>query len=104
MEQYGEDKVLAFNTFVRKRMAAACSSFYQAATTGAISHDGNVSLTRHIQNATLKESAQGAYITKQSSSSPLKIDAAIAAVIAYTRAYWWSQNPSSPTQAGVMFV
>jgi phage terminase large subunit-like protein len=103
-EQYGEDRVIAFNTFVRKRMAAACSSFYQAATTDGISHDGNPALARHIYNATLKESAQGAYITKQSSSSPMKIDAAIAAVIAYTRAYWYATNITRPVEAGVMFV
>lgn len=103
-EQYGEDRVIAFNTFVRKRMAAACSSFYQAATTDGLTHDGNPALARHIFNATLKESAQGAYITKQSSSSPLKIDAAIAAVIAYTRSYWHYSNPTRPVTAGVMIV
>jgi phage terminase large subunit-like protein len=103
-EQYGEERVLAFNTFVRKRMAAACSSFYQAATTGAISHDGNPALTRHIQNAVLKESAQGAFITKQSPSSAAKIDAAVAAVIAYNRAYYHAINPHVPISAGVLIV
>jgi len=104
MEQYGEDRVLAFNTFVRKRMAAACSSFYQAATTDGMTHDNHPGLIRHVQNAAVKETAQGAYITKQSSSSPLKIDAAIAAVIAYNRAYWWQNNRPQTVQAGVMIV
>jgi phage terminase large subunit-like protein len=104
MELYGDERVLAFNTFVRKRMAAACSSFYQAATTEGLSHDAHPGLVRHVQNATVKETAQGAYITKQSPSSPLKIDAAIAAVIAYNRAYWWQNNRPQPVQAGVMIV
>jgi phage terminase large subunit-like protein len=90
---FGEDRVLAFNTFVRKRMAAACSSFYQAATSDGLSHDGHAGLSRHVDNAVLKETAQGAYITKEDKSSPRKIDAAIAAVIAWNRARWHYDNP-----------
>ena len=92
-EQYGEDRVLAFNTFVRKRMAAACSSFYQAATSAGLTHDGNAGLARHVDNSKLKETAQGAYITKEDKSSPRKIDAAIAAVIAWNRAKYHYDNP-----------
>ena len=93
MEQYGEDRVLAFNTFVRKRMAAACSSFYQAVSVEGLSHDAHPGLSRHIDNAVLKETAQGAYITKEDKSSPRKIDAAIAAVIAYNRAAYHASQP-----------
>lgn len=103
-EMYGEDVVLAFNTYVRKRMAAACSSFYQAATTDGLTHDGNPALARHVDNAVLKETAQGAYITKEDKSSPRKIDAAIAAVIAYNRAVWHHQFGSKPVNAGVLFL
>jgi phage terminase large subunit-like protein len=92
-EMYGEDRVLAFNTFVRKRMAAACSSFYQAATSGGLTHDAHPGLTRHVGNAVLRESSSGAYITKEDKSSPKKIDAAIAAVIAWNRARFWHENP-----------
>ena len=91
--EFGEDRVLAFNTAVRKRMAQAVSSFYQAVTTGQISHDGHPGLARHIDNATLKETAQGAFITKESKSSPNKIDAAIAAIIGYERASWHHRHP-----------
>jgi len=104
VEQYGEDRVLAFNTFVRKRMAAACSSFYQAATSGGLTHDGHAGLTRHVDNAVLKETAQGAYIVKEDKASPRKIDAAIAAVIAFNRAAWHEQNPKVETKAGVFFT
>jgi phage terminase large subunit-like protein len=41
----------------------------------------------------LKETAQGAYITKEDRSSPRKIDAAIAAVIAWNRAKYYHDNP-----------
>ena len=102
-ETYGEDRVLAFNTFVRKRMAAAVSAFYQAASSGNLSHDGDTGMTRHIQSATMKETAQGAYITKPP-NSPLKIDAAIAAVIAYNRAYWHATSKQHNMEAGVMIV
>jgi phage terminase large subunit-like protein len=67
MEQYGEDRVLAFNTFVRKRMAAACSSFYQAASSEGLTHDGHPGLMRHVSNAVLKETAQGALLRKRTS-------------------------------------
>lgn len=103
-EMFGDDKVIAFNTFVRKRMAEACSRFYQAATSGEMTHDGDPGLARHVSNAVLKETAQGAYITKEDKSSPRKIDAAIGAVIAYNRAYWHHANPQKPVEAGVMFV
>ena len=92
-EMFGEDRVLAFNTFVRKRMAAACSSFYQAANSDGLTHDGHPGLARHVDNAVLKETAQGAYITKEDKSSPRKIDAAIAGVIAWNRSRYWHENP-----------
>lgn len=104
MRQYGEDRVIAFNTAVRKRMAKACSSFYAAATTHGLTHDGHPGLERHVENAVLKETAEGAYITKESKSSPRKIDAAVAGVIAYTRAMWHHTNPAQPVRAGVMIV
>jgi phage terminase large subunit-like protein len=103
-EQYGADTVLAFNTSVRKRMAQACSAFYQAATTASLTHDGNPALERHVGNAVLKETAGGAYITKEAKQSPRKIDAAIAAVIAYNRAAWHHQNPVVQQKPGVLFL
>lgn len=103
-ELYGDEVVLAFNTAVRKRMAAAVSSFYQAATSDGLSHDGHPGLARHVDNAVLKETAQGAYIVKEDKASPRKIDAAIAAVIAFNRAAWHHQNPKADVKAGVFIV
>jgi len=92
-DTFGEDRVVAFNTFVRKRMAAACSSFYQLVTSAGLSHDGHAGLARHVGNAVLKESSAGAFIVKEDKASPRKIDAAIACVIATTRAHWHYSNP-----------
>ena len=98
-DTFGGDRVVAFNTAVRKRMAAACTSFYQAATTDMLTHDGHPGLARHIDNAVLKETAQGAYITKEDKSSPKKIDAAIAAVISWNRAAHYYHNPKVEPKA-----
>lgn len=101
-EQYG-DVVVRFETYVRKRMAAACSEFYQAATTGGLSHDGHLGLDRHVGNAVLKETAQGAYITKHRDHPERKIDLAVAAVVAFVRASWHVQQ--KPRRApSVMFA
>jgi phage terminase large subunit-like protein len=90
-DSYGEDVVLDYPTATRTRMAAATSLFYSAVMNGQLAHDGDPRLTRHIANATLKETAAGAYITKQ--TQRLKIDAAVAAVVAHERARWHYDNP-----------
>jgi phage terminase large subunit-like protein len=100
---YGE-VVVRFETYVRKRMAQATSAFYQAVNTEGLTHDGDAALARHISNAVLKESAAGAYPTKESRASARKIDAAIAAVVAFARAQWHYLNPTKKVEAGVMFV
>ena len=41
---------------------------------------------RHLANAVVKETPDGAYITKDGRNSPRKIDLAVAAVVAYDRA------------------
>ena len=99
-EEFGEDRVIAFNTAVRKRMAQAVSEFYQAMTTEGLTHDGDVGLARHVGNATLKETSAGAYIVKEAKDSPRKIDAAIAAVIAYARAAWHYRHPTEEIDVG----
>jgi phage terminase large subunit-like protein len=43
-------------------------------------------LARHLANAVIKETTDGAYITKDGRNSPRKIDLAVAAVVAYERA------------------
>ena len=57
-----------------------------------LTHDGNPTLARHLRNAVTKRKVGGDVITKESTDSPRKIDAAIAAVVAYERACWHAAN------------
>ena len=68
------------------RMVPACSKFYTAVTEGNITHDGNPTLSRHLTNAVIKIDRLGPRIVKEHRGSPRKIDAAVAAVIAFDRA------------------
>lgn len=76
-------RIVEFPTFSRARMAPACTTFYTAAMDGRMSHDGNPVLARHVANCVVRPSPQGDYITKASQDSPAKIDAAVAAVLAF---------------------
>jgi phage terminase large subunit-like protein len=77
-EAYGEAVVL-WETNLRKRMAAACSRFYTAVVAAGVTQDGDPRLARHLRNAVVKETPEGAYITKAGRHGP-KIDLAVAAV------------------------
>ena len=85
-EAYGGKVVLRYQTNNARFMAEACSRFYSAVTTKQVTHDADPRLARHLANAVIKETPAGSYITKESHSSPKKIDLAVAAVIAHDRA------------------
>lgn len=85
-ERYGDVLTVAFSTNVRALMSEACAEFYSAVVGGEISHDGDERLARHLSNASVRETSGGAYIVKQHRASPLKIDLAVAAVLARYRA------------------
>lgn len=72
------------------RMSAACASAYKAIVTGALTHDGDETLARHVAGATVRETPDGAYIRKEGRHSPLKIDLAVAMVLAW---HAWSLAP-----------
>jgi phage terminase large subunit-like protein len=89
VREYGEPPsgpVFVYETNKPSLMSAACSRFYTAILEGEISHDGNPDLARHLANAVVKETRDGAYITKDGRHSRRKIDLAVAAVVAYDRA------------------
>jgi phage terminase large subunit-like protein len=67
-------------------MVPACARFYDAVVEQRIIHDGNPTLARHLDNAVVKTDAIGPRIVKDKKNSPRKIDAAVAAVLAYDRA------------------
>lgn len=77
------DRVVEFHTNSRAKMAPACTAFYSAVLEGTLTHDGDPRLARHVSNAVVQPSPQGDYITKADKDSPAKIDAAVAAVIAF---------------------
>lgn len=100
-ERYG-DVVVRFPTFSRARMAPACNRLFAAVTEGRLSHDGSEVLERHLGNAVTKQTPEGHVIVKDSKSSPRKIDAAVAAVVAHDRAVWHATN--SPQYGDVWFA
>jgi phage terminase large subunit-like protein len=76
-------------------MATACNRFRAAVLEGDLTHDGSAVLARHVGHTVAKDTPYGQIITKDGNSSPRKIDAAVAAVVAFERAEWWAANDSS---------
>lgn len=83
IDRYGALRVLPFDTAVAERMAPAVGQFHDAVIEGTLTHDGDPTLARHIANARTKETRWGLVITKEHKDSPRRIDAAVAATLAY---------------------
>lgn len=66
-----------------KYMVDALERFHAAVTSGEITHDGGTVLTRHVLNSRRRVGRSGITISKETPSSTRKIDAAMAAVLAY---------------------
>jgi phage terminase large subunit-like protein len=81
-ERYGSQVVIDMPQS-RARMVPASAHFYTAVVQGLLTHDGDVDLARHLSNAITRETPDGAYVTKEGRHSPLKVDLAIAAVLAH---------------------
>jgi phage terminase large subunit-like protein len=88
-------KVLEFPTGTRQRMAPACTAFYAAVMERQLTHDGDPRLARHLANCQVKPTPHGDVIVKADKDSPAKIDLAVAAVVAYSRAHV-ATAPRSP--------
>lgn len=78
-----EDIVWEWWTNRKKLMAEANERLHTAVETGNILHPGDEVLTRHILNAHITESPWGDLLRKDIRGGSRKIDAAIAAVLAY---------------------
>lgn len=61
----------------------ALEQFHSAVVDGELSHDGSFTLTRHVLNARRRSSRSGMQIAKEHPDSARKIDAAVAAVLAW---------------------
>jgi phage terminase large subunit-like protein len=67
------------------RMTPATTSLYEAVVNGAVTHDGDRRLARHVANAVLKADSRGTRLVKEHKDSRRRIDLAVAAVMAYAR-------------------
>jgi hypothetical protein len=61
----------------------ALEQFHSAVIDDEVTHDGSYALTRHVLNARRRPSRSGLQIAKEHPESPRKIDAAVAAVLAW---------------------
>jgi phage terminase large subunit-like protein len=78
------------------RMAPATQQLTEAIHNREISHPGDARLTAHVLNATIRDDARGHRLSKINRNSKRRIDAAVALVMAHSRAKWWaSQRPPS---------
>jgi phage terminase large subunit-like protein len=86
-----------------KRMVVGCSKFFDAVVEGRVKHDGNPLLARHLDNAVVKVDNLGPRIVKENRASQRRIDAAVAAVIAFDRATVARIEPESLTPGVYVF-
>lgn len=88
---FGEDRVIEWWTNRRRPMTAALEAFHTAIMEGAIKHDGDPRMVRHLGNARREDlknqrDERGRplwLIRKERPDSPQKIDAAMAAVLSW---------------------
>lgn len=74
---------LEFWTNRDRVMVAALERFYEAVVRKTLSHDGGHQMRRHVLNARRRVGRSGMTISKEYPKSPNKIDACMAAVLAY---------------------
>ena len=89
-KRHGERRVIEWNTAAAVRMAPATDRLYQAVNTKTVTHDGNEALSSHIAHCIAKRTPMGDLVSKDKRGSPRKIDAAVAAIVAFDRAAWHS--------------
>lgn len=64
-------------------MVPACAAFYEAATNGQLTQDGDPDYARHVANCVVRIDSRGPRITKDHKDSERRIDIAVAGVIAH---------------------
>jgi hypothetical protein len=69
--------------FQPRKIVRALEQFHSAVVDGELTHDGSSAMTRHVLNARRRSTRSGIQIAKEHPESPNKIDAAIAAVLAW---------------------
>jgi phage terminase large subunit-like protein len=94
-EQMYGDTVVRFETNQPTRMGPACDEFTQALRDGEFTHDGDQALARHVSHCVAARRGRWVLVTKEHQDSPLKIDLAVGAIIAFHRARWHVRNPQA---------
>lgn len=74
---------IEFWTNRSRQMVSALERFHDGVTGHGLTHDGSTVLTRHVLNSKRRAGRAGITISKDRHGSPNKIDAAMAAVLAY---------------------
>lgn len=86
--RHGERRVIEWNTAHAARMAPATDRLYQAVATKAVTHEDDPRLAAHFAHCVAKRTPMGDLVSKDKRGSPRKIDAAVAAIVAFDRAAW----------------
>ena len=84
-KKHGRRRVVEFNTGAAPRMAPATDRFYQAVMTKTLSHDGSDRFAEHVGNCIAKPTPMGDLVSKDKRGSTRRIDASVAAIVAYER-------------------
>jgi phage terminase large subunit-like protein len=92
-KRHGTSRVVEYNTGFVGRMAPATDRLYQAVIERSVTHDGDPRLAAHVAHCVAHSTAQGDVIMKDKRGSPRKIDAAVAAIIAFDRRAFHLNNP-----------
>lgn len=90
--EFGETRVIEWNTAHRGRMAPATDRMYQAVTDGTVTNDGDERMAAHVAHTVAKSTAAGDLVSKDKRNSPRKIDAAVAGIVALDRAAHYAKK------------
>ncbi|WP_244975900.1 terminase large subunit domain-containing protein [Nocardia huaxiensis] len=89
---FGEKRVIEWPTNQVQRMAPATDRLYQAVVEETVTHDGDSRLAAHVAHCAVERTSMGDLVRKDRRNSPRKIDAAVAAIVAYDRAAWHAKK------------
>ena len=84
-------------------MVPSTQKMFDAVVDKKLIHDGDPLLARHLSNAVVKVDNLGPRIVKENRNSQRRIDAAVAAVIAFDRATVSRIEPESLTPGVYVF-
>ena len=87
-KEFGQKRVVEYNTGYRARMGPATDRAYAAVMEGKLTHNGDAVLAEHVRNTVAMQTAAGAIVSKDKKNSPRKIDATVAMIAAIDRAAW----------------